>query len=424
MIGYITHPADEPLSLYSGAFELRSEGDQVAADGSVLIRWFPRPELVFRVSALELAPLRPIMDRFVSTPGPPLAHHRLEDPLGHYRSERRIDSFYEVGGPGRFQMDFGLNVFERKEGSKIDEVVFHIVNLTGLYEGSVNSGSYSSIKEFTVNGTTWKIALRSTGNRRSAGDWMKSSPKFAVTHVGIIEKQDRTEFGTDDATDLLDGLYYFLSFVRGAWCWPCVYIGLRSSEFQWMRCEQPKEINQLKEDHDFSFTGNKTVLCESFDGFLEFWNDPDWRTPLKTAMSWAIDGRQSRLFESSIVGGQTALELISWVHLVDGQKVLSAEGFDKLPAADRLRLMLKLQKIPTTLSSTLAAYCAQRKWEDGPRLLTELRNSIIHPKRREMVYKAPEAVREQARTLTESYLSSTLLRLFGYSGELPQYRDR
>jgi hypothetical protein len=117
--------------------------------------------------------------------------------------------------------------------------------------------------------------------------------------------------------------------------------------------------------------------------------------------------------------------LISWIHLVDRQRILSSEGFDKLPAADRLRLLLNLQKISTALPSStpdLTAYCGdpKRRWEDGPRVLTELRNSIIHPRRRETLYKASERVREQARVLTESYLSSTLLRLFGYSGDFPE----
>ena len=228
--------------------------------------------------------------------------------------------------------------------------------------------------------------------------------EFAVTYFGIVEKQDQSQFGTDEVTDLLDGLYYFLSFVRGAWCWPCVYIGASSSEFRWMRCEQVKEIHRLaateRRDASMPFTGSEIAMSATFEGFLQFWNDSDWRTPLKTAISWDIDGRQSRSIESSLVGGQTALELVSGVHLVDRQKILSAEGFDRLPAADRLRLMLNLQKISTALSSStpdLTSYCAdpRRGW-DGPRS-QRARNSIIHPKRRETLYRAPEAVRRESR---------------------------
>lgn len=420
MIGYSTSQANETISLYEGDFELHAAKDCISVKGSVCIRWFPRPRLVLATHSLnfETSDVVRMLDLLEKK------DLRIEDLEGRFLYE--CDKWWSVKmSRERFDAEFGLRKFERRADHKIDKVLFHVVNLTGLHwRDSVNERGGRSISKLVLKGGGWTLDIRPAQTTSKFGE-RQSNREFAITYLGTIEKEDHSDFGTEEITDILEGLYYFFSFVRGAWCWPCLYMGLRSSEFSWLRCTQPKDISQLNSNEygDSSFTASEVAVSTSFAGFLEFWNDSEWRTPLKTAISWAIDGRQSRSIESSIVGGQTALELISWIHLVDRQRILSSEGFDKLPAADRLRLLLNLQKISTTLSSPdLIAYCAdpKRKWEDGPRVLTELRNSIIHPRRRETLYKASEEVRKHARALTEFYLSSALLRLFGYSGEFPE----
>jgi hypothetical protein len=350
---------------------------------------------------------------------------RIEDPSRTFRCERDgsfAASFGHLSDP-KCHIDFGLRTFEANTEDKLDRVLFHIVNLNGLHHRDTASESGgSSLGELVLRGGGWKLRLQPNHPQERV---RISGPAFRVTYIGILEKENESPFRTNEAADVLEGLYYFLSFVRGAWCWPCAYIGLHSSEFRWLLCRQAKDIHALSDLdlHGLSFTASDIAVSGSFEGFLKLWNDSHWRTPIKTAISWAIDGRRSRSIESSLVGGQTALELISWIQLVERNQILSPEGCDKLPASDRLRLLLTFQTISTDLSSRtpdLTAYSASpdRKW-DGPRVLTELRNSIIHPKRRDRFIDAPESVRQQARLLTESYLSFVLLRLFGYSGELP-----
>jgi hypothetical protein len=113
-------------------------------------------------------------------------------------------------------------------------------------------------------------------------------------------------------------------------------------EFCWLRCDPSSNIDQFASHHRYPFTANEEVLKATFPGFLGFWNDTVLREPLKRLLSWYIDATGARSPDSSIVSGQTALELISWLQVVEIEQVLSAEGLDRLTAGDRFRLLLNL----------------------------------------------------------------------------------
>ena len=84
MIGYGANPADEPLSLYEGAFDLCGSKERVSTRGSISVIWFPRPWLVFRISAEEPEPLKPAMLLVFDDQ----ESIRIEDPSGTFRCER------------------------------------------------------------------------------------------------------------------------------------------------------------------------------------------------------------------------------------------------------------------------------------------------------------------------------------------------
>jgi hypothetical protein len=270
----------------------------------------------------------------------------------------------------------------------------------------------------------WRIQLKAA---KVPYQELQESGGFTLTHTGTLKRENNESFSTTEAVGILNGLYYFLSFVRGNWCWPCLYIGTFDSNFCWFHCSEPKEIDQLGEfarTHS-ALRANESMIVTSFSGFFNFWTDPEWRKPIETALSWYVEANRAQSMESAIVAGQTALELIAWIHVVERRKTLSRDGFDRLFAPDRFRILLNLQGIPIDFPprfAKLSAYSAHAnpRWEDGPRAIAELRNSIVHPKKRANLYNASDDVREQARSLTLWYLTSAILRLFGYSAELPE----
>jgi len=115
---------------------------------------------------------------------------------------------------------------------------------------------------------------------------------------------------------------------------------------------------------------------------------------------------------------QVGLELLAWKLFADGSDV-KLDQFDKLPAADKLRLLLDKAKIPQAIPSELedlARAAKANNWRDGPQALTEIRNGIVHGQKLEKVLRLSIDVRRDIWVLGLWYLELTLLWLMRYSG--------
>jgi hypothetical protein len=411
LIAYQTPEPNDPVTLYQGTFRLgNKKALSIQVQGSISLDWLPQPRLLFAHKAYEPD---------VSTAE--LLRNKIEvvDIDGHLICQTGLGVSLRSREEG-FELSIQLDRVEKKIDSLVDRVFFHVVNFDGFNRRGSYGGT-SGISGKVIVGGGWRLDLRRLGmNYRHLGE----TGGFALTHWGILEKEDGTTFSTDQATDILDALYFFLSFAAGHWCWPCLYIGIKDDGLRWFRCDSPKGLEPIGGWHRSLFTTTDVAVDATFQGFVNFWDDVALRKPIQTAITWYLEANRAKSGESAIVAGQTALELIAWVEVVERQKVLSPEGFDKLPAADKLKLLLKLLNISVAFPKTAAAlksYSSDsaRQWEDGPRSIAELRNSIVHPKRRARFYDAPEKIQEQTRELTLWYLSSALLRLFGYNKEIP-----
>ncbi|MBD0266320.1 MAG: hypothetical protein ICV78_27460 [Tolypothrix sp. Co-bin9] len=126
--------------------------------------------------------------------------------------------------------------------------------------------------------------------------------------------------------------------------------------------------------------------------------------------------------QGSIVLMQAAFEILAWTLLVEEKGIISQQGFEKLAAADQLRLLLSQcgvpLKIPDSLTELLKA-SKELNWFDGAQALTEIRNAIVHPnpKKRQKYLNRPFPEQIDAYKLGLWYLELILLNLFEYKGE-------
>jgi hypothetical protein len=126
--------------------------------------------------------------------------------------------------------------------------------------------------------------------------------------------------------------------------------------------------------------------------------------------------------EGGTILAQAAFELLAWTLLVEDQRVLSEDGYQKLPASDKLRLLLSSCGIPPTIPSSMCALAkaaGAHTWVDGPQAITEVRNALVHasPKKRKKVFGGDADARCDAWWLGLWWLELVLLRLFDYQGK-------
>lgn len=155
-----------------------------------------------------------------------------------------------------------------------------------------------------------------------------------------------------------------------------------------------------------------------FPGFMKRWHQPLWNDALRRSIWWYISGNlQAGGIDGGIILAQVALELLAWVMLVEDGHVVSRRGFEDLPAADKLRLLLDRMHVPLTVPGSLPSLAAfgPPNIPYGPFKFVEIRNAMVHPKNRTAVDRADDAVVE-AWELGLWYTELAILFACGYSG--------
>jgi hypothetical protein len=152
--------------------------------------------------------------------------------------------------------------------------------------------------------------------------------------------------------------------------------------------------------------------------FYAKWNDPYWNETLTRAIWFYVAGvRQSGGSDSALILAHAGLELLAWAKLIQTDHLISERGFDQLVAADKLRLLVAAMKLDLKIHSSqkqLEELARKEKWSAAPWALTEIRNALVHPKRRTSLN---AHVINEAYTLAMHYFELGLLFVLGYRGK-------
>jgi hypothetical protein len=147
-------------------------------------------------------------------------------------------------------------------------------------------------------------------------------------------------------------------------------------------------------------------LAALWRGFYSKWTSPHLRGTLKALTELYVEAASHTAAEAGLVIAQVVLELLAWTLVVHERGMMSSDGYERLAAADRIRLLLAAvggtrDLDPTQDSLTRAARA--NNWVDGPQAVTELRNIIVHPQRRERLVGMSPSIADDARALTLNY---------------------
>jgi hypothetical protein len=269
----------------------------------------------------------------------------------------------------------------------------------------------------------WVVTVAATERTGDCTNALKEEGGYIITHMDSIVREDGSAFGTDDLIDMLNCVQYFLSFALGRWAGVALPIGVDA---------QGKIVFEewgMRMTADGSWGGSSSwfdshhgeLLAQVFPGFVELRSSPVWRRALSEALYWyfgACDRRIGIGVDTGLILAQTALELLAWTHCVQDRKMVSPGAFKQrgLAAADRLRILVSSLGIPLAIPDCLSALHAKkgRKWDDSMDAITGIRNSLVHPDRRDQVI---HETYYEAWKLALWYLDLVLLRLCRHCGK-------
>jgi hypothetical protein len=406
----MTQPNEEVL-LWNGAIRITSSsGIEANCEGRVSVAWVPNLRVALHASFSDFSGLS--LDdsvRVAPLDGNPESAEGVLTRLVH-------DSNGTIATGMLTELGF-------RGSGEADRVVFALANFPRFVGESVRypSGSVARAR-VRLESDEWLITVDAVDNLNKQLELLRESGGFSITHVGEAIRRDGKSTDPREIERLLDALQRLFSFARGAWEAPLLATGLDGSGHRFWQQWGPWIVDPWNPVPNWFPRIQGGSLGSIFTSFMKRWNDALWHEPLDAAIYWYVQANNAKAIEAPIILSQVGLELLAWVSLVEEQQVVSRTGFDRLPAADKLRLLLGESgvelSIPKELSE-LSSLATKHSWVDGPDALTALRNDLIHPsfQKRQRVFSSSFDTRAEAARLTVWYLELALLRLLDYDGE-------
>ena len=304
------------------------------------------------------------------------------------------------------------------ETSVLSRVVTHWINLPIILPAApLKSADLVWAGRWSCEGGGWTLTLDQRPDHQSCVEAMRGTRKFTITHVGELRRSDNAPFTADQAADTLRAFQLALSFAVGGWVAPALPVGLDSTGRrvweQWAawRCDPFHGHLQWWDTH----TG--ADLSAMVGQYLSAWTTPGARDVVRHLAHHAISANHMDVtLEARIMLAQAGLEYLAWItHVVEGGR--SRAEHKALQAHEVLRELTTAAKIPNAIPPELDALPGLLTEEDadGPRVVTWLRNRLVHPKDAGEPYQLAHTV-DHAWLLSMHYLDLLLLHRLGYQG--------
>jgi hypothetical protein len=286
----------------------------------------------------------------------------------------------------------------------------------------------------------WQVTLDAQPDSRERLAEARKQRRHVITHVGNLERRSddgrrHKLFGAKEAERALELLYFVFTFANGACC-PCVLpFGYRHMPTEVYRAAHGGARCAPAGNNGTWFAKENPSECFAFaDRLYELWKDEGERSWLSSAIHLYVEANRNLSgVDIELAKSQILLELLSWEAVQERQQLISRENFDRISAADKIRLALLWagisSEIPSHMEELSGALAMLKEGEtgpfDGPFAITQIRNATIHATRskRKRMAGMDDLARYQAWQLSQSYVALLILRLLDYRGPyLPNYR--
>ena len=322
----------------------------------------------------------------------------------------------------------GVTVTPRS--NSIAAVTFHVFNFpdflgpedyTLTSNNEVNQ-TFRRCGRVVLRAGGWTVTIAATDRTKELTDGLKAQGGYVITHTGQITRDDEATFSTEEVSEFLNCLHYFVSFALGRWAGVALPVGF-DPDGKWVFEEWGLRVTAdgpWRGGTSWFDAHHSELLSQVFPGFVTLWMNKLWQKALSDAFYWYLGASDRRVgigVDAGLILAQTALELLAWTYCVRDRKMISETGFQRtLSAADKLRLLASSLDIPLAIPSNLSALHGRpgKKWLDAMDAITGIRNSLIHPSAHRPVL---DFTYFEAWKLSLWYIDLVLLRLCGHTGE-------
>ena len=315
------------------------------------------------------------------------------------------------------------DILIKSKDTDVDYLQFDILNMDKLPGKLVNHGNlvYAARLEFDVNEYTIIIDKGYKYNKEMHNNLVSKTGNI-ITHTGRIYKKDGSKVKTKRLRYFLNNLSTALSFLCGRYINivnAFGYRGEKNTYREWCK--------NYSSDYRFVFNWTSTISnYHNIEKYLSLMckklEDTYYSVAIDNTVDWYLGALNGNNIDNNIISIQTALEMLSYVVLVEMKAVYNPIEYDKNPAKQNIRMLLKECNLDTSIdridqfSPDLVGH-----FKDGVDLITYYRNRVVHPSKSKHNNKLEFEDMWNITLLGINYIELVILYLINYRGE---YTDR
>lgn len=307
----------------------------------------------------------------------------------------------------------------KSKDNSVDYIQFDIINMDKIpgklvkYKDLVYAGRI----EFNIN--EYKVVIdKSYDYNKDLHRELVSKNGSIITHTGRIYKSNMEPFKTKNIDNMIHRIATALSFSCGR------YINIPNAfGFKDGKNTYRAWYKMMSTDYRFVFKWTTTISnYHNFEKYMSLMckklENPYYNTTILNIVDWYIGALNGVNMGNNIISIQTALEMLSYVVLVEDERKMSQSEYDSKPANQNIRVFLKGcgidNKIPngTHISEDIADF-----FDDGVDILTYYRNSVVHPSKRKRHVELVFEDMWNIILLGVNYIELSILYIINYRGE-------
>ncbi len=315
------------------------------------------------------------------------------------------------------------DIIIKSKDTDVDYAQFDIINMDKIPGKLAKLGYlvYAARIEFEVNDYTIVIDKNYKYNKEMHNNLVSKSGSI-ITHTGRIYKKDASRVKTKKLRNILNNLSTALSFSCGR------YINIINAHGYLDGKESYREwCKNYSSDYRFVFNWTSTISnYYNIEKYLSLMckklEDSYYSGAITNTLDWYLESLNGNNIDNNIISIQTALEMLSYVVLVEMKEVYSRQEYDSHPANQNIRRLLKECMLDTSISK-IDQFSMELKnsFNDGVDLITYYRNSVVHPSKSKQGNKLVFEDMWNTTLLGINYIELVILYLINYRGE---YTDR
>ncbi len=402
---YLDYDIDEDILIYEGKFTLENDFVKLKCLGNLIFKVLNPNKIIVEAKIINCSDYESLDYNSLS--------ELVMDVHGYRNINVVTTSIKDIYFEGYVSDDL---ISSKK--NELDYADFDVMNLDVQIGKSANYMGTQSTGRLVIEYDKYVIILdRRPDFRREMLEELTYKSGSVITHSGRVYSKDFSKLKSSTLESIMKRLSLALSLINERRV-ECVNArGFRGDKKVYSYWSN-ESISDFKQIPNWTSTISNPLNLESFiSKCLKLFETEYFYTSMYNVCMWYIESIEGVSIASNIVCIQTALEMLSYIILVELKSVMTDDDFMINSASRNIKKMLEFCNITFDLDEEFFSEEMRKRSASNVDLIVYLRNMAIHPRKNTYTYRFEDEDIWNLMMLGITYIELCFLYIVGYTGE-------